>query len=84
MELSEQYLEELRKAEAAGTLQIVAGAMAHALQAQLHHRCPSIKHACALDDIMRGVSHAIEGRPEMKEYVLNKIGHGTEYLRNWM
>ena len=84
MELSERYLEQLQIAETTGTLQIVTGAMAHALQAQLSIPCRSIRHAGALDNIMRAVAHTIEGKAEMNKYVLEKLGHGHDCLRSWM
>jgi|GEM_PF-4300310 len=78
---SNQMLKLLEKSEKDGTLQIAAGAMAHALQMQFSLPHSPIKHSGALDVIMRAVAHAIEDDPSMKGYILNKLNVGHEQLK---
>ncbi len=74
----------IEHSEKSGTLQITLAAMASAMQMQLSLPRSPILHASALDDIMRAVTHVLEAPPGHRHYVLEKLGHGYECLKNWI
>ncbi|MBP7741107.1 MAG: hypothetical protein KA104_00250 [Candidatus Pacebacteria bacterium] len=78
-----EYLNELENCQSPEEFQFKLAAMAHAMQMtlSLSTTATAVPAHKAFESIMRAVAHGIEGNPEMRQYVLDKMTIGLDALR---